>query len=484
MKHFSKLIALLLVVALLLPNYVFADDGSNGVLQEQSEQILQRQAEQAITADNVVIIGATPSAGTEYTGNGNTNTTTRTEIKTPEQIANEEIQQLFGTIEEIENGYDGSQEDQEPFNPEDFFDSAGLGQYELPSLEDIMNMSDFDLGNDFSIEIIGDQDHPVGVRVWAWLTITKPDGTTALALVSQTYYTITLDVLRALAERYPDLNLNWDYIYNTSPATVYHGTYGKTYDTPNGNINTNSDAGAQFERDMQNWANAQNQMPTPAELPSYGDPDAGLFDYFGELNLEPFGVGNIVLSRPLNGDQLREALYSYIDIYRNTGRNYITLSKMEIYHATSYHINTIRVANPVYPTRFRWSVLSPSGAEIVDSITQDPNEKVMFTSPGSYYVTVWQDKEVTRVNKVSGYKSEIWSLANGDQFDGLIFYAHRSYFEGNCSDDLGTQIEELQLTDDSFRANVTENMIGKVQFIDQYGGIHQVQNNFTTERIG
>lgn len=472
MKYFYKSIVFLIVIAMLMTMTVFADNESGPY---------SGAPEQSIAANNVVVIGANPSEGTEYSGSSNTNTNTQTEIKTPEQIANEEIQDMLGAVQEQQN-YDS--ETGEQFDPNNFFSSAGLGEYSLPSLDELMNMSDFDLGEDFSIEVLGSPDNPVGIKVWGWLTITNPDGTTALALVSQTYYSITLDTLKALADRFPNLNLGWEYINDTTPATVYQGTPGKTYDTVNGNLDTNPDARAQYEQEMQNLANTSGDMPTPTHLPEYGDPDAGLFDYFGELNLEPFGIGNTTLSRPLNGDQLREALYSYINIYKNEGKNYVTLSKMEIYHATSYQMNTIRVANPVYPTRFRWSVLSPTGAEIVDSVTTDPNEKVMFTAPGNYYVTVWQDKEVTRVNKVSGYKSEIWSLANGDQFDGLIFYAHKSYFESFCSDDLGTQIEELQLTDDSFRANVTENMVGKVQFIDQYGGIHQIQNNFTTERVG
>ena len=84
---------------------------------------------------------------------------------------------------------------------------------------------------------------------------------------------------------------------------------------------------------------------------------------------------------------------------------------------------------------------------------------------------------------MTGYKTEVWVLDNGDIFDGLVLYNHTTTIGGFQSEDIGPTIEELRLTDQGFIAHVSPDQASKTAIIDDQGFVHAAGSQFHTERI-
>lgn len=265
---------------------------------------------------------------------------------------------------------------------------------------------------------------------------------------------------------------------------LFMGVDGKIYDTESGSLES-SGYMEEYIREMLNWLNGGNGDQHSA-MTEYWENQSlqSLIDYTnGGVQTQQVGNSEMYFGVAINNSVLHDSLYNYISALHNIGVNNIKVTKYTVYTAESFAVRTVRVSTPTYPLQYHWTVSTMSGNDQVDQWTEtQPYIRILFESAGDYYVKVAQNKNVIRNNKVSGYKTEIWTLNNGDIFDGLVFYNHTTTFEAFLAEDIGPTVEELQLTKDSFIANVSEQMAGKTQMLDENGYLHQAADGFSTER--
>lgn len=240
----------------------------------------------------------------------------------------------------------------------------------------------------------------------------------------------------------------------------------------------------QLDQDMLNWFNQmlQSWQISGTQLPGVGglinNPNPGaLNQYFNDtLNIQP--IGDMQVSVPTRYDVLYARLMEYLLELQRLGQTTIQINRITIYNVQNYNYRCIRHATPY--NDYRWQVSGPSGS--VETHTETNYLKILFQSAGTYDVDVFNVQSVTRNNQVSGKKATIWTMGQGDVFDGLVLYNHTTTFKSFVADDIGPVVEEVRLVDDSFTANVTQQMLNKIQMIDSNGNIHTTADGFTTER--
>ena len=268
---------------------------------------------------------------------------------------------------------------------------------------------------------------------------------------------------------------------------VYVGLAGRLYDRHEGKFSSNSEYMRAYCEDMLAYLSGRSsyrQVTNPIE---------NLFDHAMSLRLQDHLAGLVQLKElggtgievyyPLKNTVMHQSLLSYIKALTDIGQTTVHAKKITVYHAQSYHIQTVHKSAPIYPLTFHWVVSNEEGSNTVDTVTQGQNYlQIMFQSAGRYHVAVYQNKSVLRCNSAFGYKTEVWVLDNGDLFDGLVFYSHTTTFADFLSNDIGPTEEELKLTRDSFTANVTEEQLNIMQILDENGYLRSAAEEFFTER--
>lgn len=187
---------------------------------------------------------------------------------------------------------------------------------------------------------------------------------------------------------------------------------------------------------------------------------------------------DITIKVPDNYDELYKQLMDYLNQLKELNRIGAVINQYEIYQIENIDIQTIHKSIPT--NEYRWVVSGPNGT--IERTTDISNIKILFQSEGTYNVKVYNTRNVYRNNRVSGTKSEVWVIANGGYFDGLVIYRNDTKFEGFISEDIGPTIEEIELKKNGFTAIVTPSMLNKVQIIDENGNIRTSADGFTTER--
>ena len=215
------------------------------------------------------------------------------------------------------------------------------------------------------------------------------------------------------------------------------------------------------------------QMPPQLENPNLW----ALDDFFGG-SLEMQDIGGLIIGVPTRNDILYLRLLEYLRELQALGQTSVNITRMTVYNVQKYAYQTIKQAVP--HNEYRWVV--KGGAESIDTYTQSPYIKMLFQSAGTYQIKVYNTQDITRNNKVSGVKTELWLIGEGNIFNGLVIYNNSSTFTSFISDDIGPITEEIELIEDGFIANVTSSMIDKVQMIDSNGNIHAASDGYTTER--
>lgn len=190
-------------------------------------------------------------------------------------------------------------------------------------------------------------------------------------------------------------------------------------------------------------------------------------------------LGGQSLCFPTDSVALYNVLQSYLQQCQASGQTTLKIKKLDVYSVSTYGYRTIKISSPL--SSYHWTV-SGEGT-FREAATTENRLPILFTRAGTYNVQVFNIQNVIRNNKVGGTKSELWVLNNGNQYDGIVVYNTSTSFEAFIGEDIGPQIEEVELLDDGFTANVTEQMINSVQCIDSNGNIHTPADNFTTERI-
>ena len=161
------------------------------------------------------------------------------------------------------------------------------------------------------------------------------------------------------------------------------------------------------------------------------------------------------------------------------GETYIGIKRLDVYSVSTYGYRTIRISSPL--PSYHWTVAGEGTFR--EASTSENRLPILFTRAGTYSVQVFNVQNVIRNNKVGGTKSELWVLSTGDEYDGIVVYNSSTSFEAFIGEDIGPKAEEVELLDDGFTANVTEQMTNAVQCIDANGNIHSPADDFTTEKI-
>ena len=240
----------------------------------------------------------------------------------------------------------------------------------------------------------------------------------------------------------------------------------------------------EFDQDMLDWF--ENIM---RENGLTGRPIGNLDDLLNNNSLDElqdhFGgtvdikdIGGLPIGVPSRTDVLYQQLMDYLTELLALGQNTINVTRVTVYNVNTYAYQTIKTAVPY--EAYHWVV--SNGGDTIDTYTQTSYLKILFQAAGTYTVKVYNTQDITRNNKVSGKKTEIWMLSQGDMFNGLVFYNHTTSFASFVSDDIGPVTEEIELIEDGFIANVATHMVNRVQMIDSNGNIHASSSGYTTER--
>ena len=441
--------------------------------------------ESEYTTDNAIIVFANNS-GETISGNGETNTSIEMQEKTQDDFINEKIDEMATHFGE---DYSNEQQEQEHEQNQVQQDQIQQDQTEQnQQVEDVFIYNE-EQSNIF-LEEIQTEDHTdvslvdyynsqeISKEIFA---IDAGEG----MVIEIEEFTIPDYQLISFADLYGQLREE-RYRFNLEniDTQLFMGVDGKLYDTQSGNLSSSAFM-TEYLKEMFDWLHNDHDSD-PSAMTEYWENQAleSLIDYLGGgIQEEQLGNSDIYIGVPISNEVLKDSLYSYISALHNIGVHNIKVTKYTVYTAESYSVRTVRASSPVYPLQYHWTVSNLSGDNQIDEWTEtQPYIRILFESAGDYYIKVAQNKNVIRNNKVSGYKTEIWTLNNGDIFDGLVFYNHTTTFESFLAADIGPAVEELQLTEDSFIANITEKMVGQTQMLDENGYLHQSADGFTTER--
>lgn len=211
------------------------------------------------------------------------------------------------------------------------------------------------------------------------------------------------------------------------------------------------------------------------DFPDIGD----ITDQFpGHVKPDTIPGTDIEVVIPNTNRDLYLLLMRYIQELYSLQHYYANVTSITQYQANSIAVQNIRKSTPL--AEYRWEVTGDNGT--IESHTTSPLVKLLFRSAGTYTVRVYNTQSVIRNTKVSGVKQEIWLLSNNDFFDGMVIYKHSTSFSGYIGEDIGPTEEEIELKKDGFIANITPQMVNKIQFMDTTGNIRTPADGFTTER--
>jgi hypothetical protein len=205
----------------------------------------------------------------------------------------------------------------------------------------------------------------------------------------------------------------------------------------------------------------------------------GINDMFGNKTTSTTIPGtDIEIAMPKDYSALYELLLKYTEELNKLNMTSVNVTKFTIYQLNKAEIQTVHKSIPT--NQYHWVVTGPGG--LVDKYTDSAYAKLLFRATGTYNVQVENYRQVYRNNKVSGTKSDIWVLSNGDYFDGLVVYKSSTSFSGYISEDIGPTMEWVNLKENGFNALVTSSMLNTIQIVDDSGNIRSPANDFTTER--
>ena len=228
-----------------------------------------------------------------------------------------------------------------------------------------------------------------------------------------------------------------------------------------------------FEDDMEfpDW-----DLDDVIEFPDIDD----VIDQFpGHVDQDKIPGTDVDVIIPETNEDLYVLLMRYIQELLTIGRQYANITSITQYKTTDINVQTIRKSTPL--AQYRWEITAANG-EMMESTTTSPVIKLLFQSPGTYTVRVYNTQDVIRNTKISGEKTEYWVLSNNDYFDGMLIYRNSSKFSGYVGQDIGPKEEEIELKKDGFIANITPEMVDKIQFMDTNGNVRTPADGFTTER--
>lgn len=414
---------------------------------------------------------ANPDLSTNTSGSGHTNTGIVNIRVNPDQLLKEQINQMAKTFGD--DWESQSQEEQQ--------NSLAVTDTLLNDIQPI-NLIDFQYNNVNTSQPEQALSHYASPKANGPSTVSIQNNG---AIVTVEDFNLPISQLAPMFDLMDDFN-NDSYSLGV-PITntlVYNYEPGKTYPTSISGLNE-SGYMAQFFQEMVNYLNNNGTyLPSPYSPAANYAANLMTQSYLSQIaSIKEITGTNIPVICPNKNSYVYDSLMSYIKALRELGASTVHAKKLTVYKARSYHVRTIYKATPVYPLSFRWVVKDINHALISDNSVQGQNYlKVLFESSGTYYVTVYQTKDVTRNNKADGYKSEIWILDNGDAFDGMVFYNHTTRFVDFISNNVGPVQEELQLTHDGFTARITEGQANTVQTLDENGYLRTSGEHFFTER--
>ena len=211
----------------------------------------------------------------------------------------------------------------------------------------------------------------------------------------------------------------------------------------------------------------------------FPDIDDVIDQFPGHVDQDTIPGTDVDVIIPETNEDLYVLLMRYIQELMSIGRNYANVTSITQYKTNEINVQTIRRSTPL--AQYRWEITAENG-NLMESTTTSPIIKLLFQSPGTYTVRVYNTQDVIRNTKVSGTKSEYWVLSNNDFFDGMVIYKNSSSFSGYVGQDIGPKEEEIELKKNGFIANITPEMVDKIQFMDTNGNIRTPADGFTTER--
>ena len=208
----------------------------------------------------------------------------------------------------------------------------------------------------------------------------------------------------------------------------------------------------------------------------------GVMDIFpdgvhpGEL---PDGTEVIV---PNDQSELYRLLNMYLQQLYQLGLNTTTVTKYTIVSIDEYHQQTIRTSIPTGDYHWVVTDLNNDNNVLVEDTTHSPYVKALFQGEGQYKVTVSSINDLYRSNKVTGSITEMYVLAGGGMFDGMVISKRTQSFESYVTDDIGPELAEVELKNSGFTANITKEMLNIIQMIDTDGNVRSPASGFSTER--
>ena len=448
-------------------------------------------------SSNVVAIISAEQQSMGYSGQGKSNTSTLTEPLTQEQLEDDsrqaridELGDLINeTLNEINNG---SAQIGDEFGTKTFTDRSTTPinpDYTLPGFEDVV-LPDYSLPN-WTLPELPD------LPEIEWSSITPLPVIEIPQHFGAGEKDINGTILMPITNGYVLLDqVAMPLVQLQTLAGIYGGFHDPVIDTSIPNLTpivTDKEAligpitpeyRLELDQDMLDWykdllaqwnVDGQKLGGISGILDHSGLGD--LEDYFGgQLDIQP--IGDIEIGIPTRYDVLYARLSEYIAELQALGQTSVNITRITVYNVQKYSYQCIRKSVP--HNDYHWVISGP--ADSVDTHTQASYLKILFQSPGTYNVDVFNIQDVLRNNKVAGEKTELWCLGESGAYNGLVIYKHSTSFSSFVSDDIGPVTEEVRLIDDSFTANVTEQMLNKIQMIDSSGNIHTPADGFTTER--
>ena len=471
--------------------------------------IFAQKSQINITAKGIHTLGVTPN-GSRQSGNATQNTNISVHKATDAELAKRAVDEMAATFGDDWENYKDPNEKLMDLSGIDMMDySAGvLPGFELSSVEAPSWTS--------GARLVTDQDgcqHYVTDEAVSGIYKNKTknpptmgsDSSSGIFVVAENFYIPNFEAFDfatavqklddALLHSLDSYDLQFDPVYELQQAGLSsmlwrvdfeRGIKG-TKDNENlGHINSHAQYMRQYLQNMKDWISDEKGYQFEAS-----DPLNNFTSYAQAMRLQDYlngaadimTVGGLTFVMPKQNGTLYRSLLSYIKMLEDLGQHTMKVKKYTIYQATSYKVQAFKSYSPALPLEFRWVVKDPTGTVVADATRSTNYVQVLFQGPGTYDVSVYQTSNVIRHNYVTGYKTEVWVLDNGDIFDGLVLYNHTTTIGGFQSEDIGPTIEELRLTDQGFIAHVSPDQASKTAIIDDQGFVHAAGSQFHTERI-
>ena len=208
--------------------------------------------------------------------------------------------------------------------------------------------------------------------------------------------------------------------------------------------------------------------------PSAGDLQSFFPNKLHEATLP--GTNTTVLV-PNSNQDLYDILMWYL---QQTNSEDIRITRYTQYNVKTYSSRTLRYKTPL--SVYTWEIQG-EGKDTQTHVTGAPNCRVLFLNTGVYQIDVYNTQEVVRQNVVSGQKTEVWTLSNGDIFNGLVIYCNSKSFRSVLSVDLEPTTEKVKLIASCFTAKISPEMLNQYHYISNGELFTAVTGDYTTERI-